>query len=52
MKKFKILSLIMTSTITLTACGGGAETELTEKSTDLKKEIKVLNSKSKIKKPI
>lgn len=45
MKKFKILSLIMTSTITLTACGGGAETELTEKSTDLKKEIKVLKSK-------
>ncbi|MGZ9849136.1 hypothetical protein [Macrococcus psychrotolerans] len=45
MKKFKILSLIMTSTITLTACGGGAETDLTEKSKDLNKEIKVLKSK-------
>ncbi|WP_419894974.1 hypothetical protein [Macrococcus psychrotolerans] len=45
MKKFKILSLIMTSTITLTACSGGAETDLTEKATELKKEVKVLKAR-------
>ncbi|MEE1107679.1 hypothetical protein ETI05_02255 [Macrococcoides canis] len=45
MKKFKILSLIMTSTITLTACGSGAEAELTDKTTELKKEVKRLKSK-------
>ncbi|TDM34847.1 hypothetical protein [Macrococcoides canis] len=45
MKKFKILSLIMTSTITLTACGSVAEAELTDKTTELKKEVKRLKSK-------
>lgn len=45
MKKFKIMSLIMTSTITLTACGSSTEAELTDKTTELKKEVKRLKSK-------